>query len=155
MYSPYGADKEPILIEPGLSVHYPNRCVCMAERDCSFGGVINRGGIKIMRKIVSAAAVVGVCLAFTSAQAAEMNPKDKAVFDMLSPELQEKAKARLTDGNTVRGVLETMLLNEISKLFATNRIDAVDFEDGVAIVEKADGEVDTVYFTTATLMIKK
>ena len=107
-----------------------------------------------MLKVVSAA-FLGVFLAFTSAQAAEMSPRDKAVFDMLSPELQEKVKARLTDGNTVRGVLETMLLNEISTLFATNRIDAVDFEDGVAIVEKADGEVDTVYFTTATLMIKK
>jgi hypothetical protein len=107
-----------------------------------------------MRKFLSAA-VLGVCLAFTSAQAAEMNPRDKAVFDMLSPELQAQVKARLTDGNTVRGVLETMLLNEISQLFATNRIEAVDFEDGVAIVEKPDGNVDTVYFTTATLTIKE
>lgn len=107
-----------------------------------------------MRKVLSAA-VVGVCLAFTSAQAADMSPRDKAVFDMLSPELQETVKARLTDGNTVRDVLETMLLNEVSKLFATNRINAVDFEDGVAIVELPDGGVDTVYFTTATLVIKQ
>ena len=107
-----------------------------------------------MRKILSAA-IVGAFLAVGSAQAADMHERDKEVFDMLSPELQEQVKGRLTPGNTVRGVLETMLLNEISKLFATNRIEAVDFEDGVAIVELPDGDVDTVYFTTATLVIRK
>jgi hypothetical protein len=40
-------------------------------------------------------------------------------------------------------------------LFATNRILAVDFDEGVAIVERADGDVDTVYFDTTTLVIKK
>jgi hypothetical protein len=107
-----------------------------------------------MRKIVSII-VVAVALGLGSAQAAEMNARDKAVFDMLSPQLQEQVKSRLTGGNTVRGVLETMLLNDISKLFATNRILAIDFNEGVAIVERADGDIDTVYFDTTTLVIKK
>lgn len=107
-----------------------------------------------MRKIVSII-VVAVALGLGSAQAAEMTARDKAVFDILSPQLQEQVKSRLTGGNTVRGVLETMLLNDVSKLFATNRILAVDFNEGVAIVERADGDVDTVYFDTTTLVIKK
>jgi hypothetical protein len=110
-----------------------------------------------MRKIVSilSAAIIGVSLMCASAQAADMTPRDKAVFDTLTPQLQEKVKARLTDGNTVRGVLETMLLNEISELFATNRIQAVDFDEGVAIVERADGDIATVYFDVTTLAIKE
>jgi len=107
-----------------------------------------------MRNIVSII-VLAVFLGLGSAQAAEMTARDKAVFDMLSPQLQEQVKSRLTSGNTVRGVLETMLLNEISELFATNRILAVDFNEGVAIVDRADGDVDTVYFDTTTLVIKK
>jgi hypothetical protein len=107
-----------------------------------------------MRKILSAA-IIGIALMAGSAQAADMTPRDKAVFDMLSPQLQEKVKSRLTEGNTVRGVLETMLLNEISELFATNRIQAIDFDEGVAIVERANGEIDTVYFDVATLVIKE
>jgi hypothetical protein len=107
-----------------------------------------------MRTIVSMI-VVATFLGLASAQAAEMGATDKAVFDMLSPKLQEQVKARLTDKNTVRGVLETMLLNEISDEFATNRIQAVDFDEGVAIVELPDGNVDTVFFKTDTLDIKK
>jgi hypothetical protein len=107
-----------------------------------------------MRNIVSII-VLAVFLGLGGAHAAEMTARDKAVFDMLSPQLQEQLKSRLTGGNTVRGVLETMLLNEISELFATNRILAVDFNKGVAIVERADGDVDTVYFDTTTLVIKK
>jgi hypothetical protein len=107
-----------------------------------------------MRKIVSII-VLAVFLGLGAAHAAEMTARDKAVFGMLSPPLQEQVKSRLTGGNTVRGVLETMLLNKISELFATNRIQAVDFDKGVAIVERADGNVDTVFFDTATLIIKR
>ncbi len=107
-----------------------------------------------MRNIASII-VLAVFLGLGYAQAAEMTAQDKAVFDTLSPQLQEQVKSQLTGGNTVRGVLETMLLNEISELFATNRILAVDFNEGVAIVERADGDVDTVYFDTTTLVIKK
>ncbi len=107
-----------------------------------------------MRKIGSVI-VLAALLAVGSVQAAEMSAKDKAVLDMLSPQLQEEVKSRLGGGNTVRGVLETMLLNAISELASTNRIQAVDFEEGVAIVERADGEIDTVYFERTTLVIKQ
>lgn len=99
--------------------------------------------------------VLAALLAFSSAQAAGMAAKDKAIFDQLSPPLQQEVKSRLKDGNTVRGVLETMLLNAISELFAANRIQAVDFDEGVAIVELPDGDVDTVFFETASLTIKE
>lgn len=106
-----------------------------------------------MRSLL-AATILGVSLTFAAAQAAEMTPKDKAVFEQLTPDLQKQVKARLNDGNTVRGVLETMLLNEISLIEATNRIQAVDFDEGVAIVELPDGDVDTFYFDTTTLVLK-
>ncbi len=99
--------------------------------------------------------VLAALFAFGSVQAAEMSARDEAVLDMPSPQLQEEVKSRLTGGNTVRGVLETMLLNAVSELFAANRVQAVDFDEGVAIVERADGEIDTVYFETTTLVIKQ
>lgn len=99
--------------------------------------------------------VLAVLIAFSSAQAAEMSARDKAVFDQLTPQLQQEVKSRLKDGNTVRGVLETMLLNAISELFATNRIQAVDFDEGVAIVELPNGDVESVFFETDSLKIKE
>jgi len=98
--------------------------------------------------------VLASLLCFGVAGAAEMGPRDQAVYDELTPQLQKEVKSRLTGGNTVRGVLETILLNKISNLFATNRIQAVDFEEGVAIVERADGNLETVYFSSTTLEIK-
>ena len=63
-------------------------------------------------------------------------------------------EARITGGQTVRGILETMLLNNISQLFATNRVVAVDFDKGVAVVEGTNGQVKAFSFDVATLVIK-
>ena len=72
----------------------------------------------------------------------------------LTPQLRGQIEARITGGQTVRGILETTLLNNISQLFATNRVVAVDFDKGVAVVEGTNGQVKAFNFDVATLVIK-
>jgi len=101
-----------------------------------------------------AAALAVMLLASGGAFAKGPTAFEKAELAQLSPQLRSQVKARLTDGQTVRGILETMLLNNISLLFAANRIVAVDFDKGVAVVAGANGEVKTFNFDVATLVIK-
>jgi len=107
-----------------------------------------------MRRILASIGVATL-LGIGSAQAAQMSAQDRALLDSLSPSLQAEVKARATDGNTVQGVLETMLLNNIVKAMATRRIQMVDFDKGVAMVEGEDGKVTLVYFERATLLIRQ
>jgi hypothetical protein len=60
----------------------------------------------------------------------------------------------MTGGQTVRGILETMPLNNVSALFATNRIVAADFEKGVVVVDGTNGQVRPFEFDVTTLAIK-
>jgi hypothetical protein len=79
---------------------------------------------------------------------------EKAELAQLTPQLRAQVEARMTNGQTVRGILETMLLNNISALFAVSAVKAVDFEKGVAIVEAKDGSLKVVPFDVTTLVIK-
>jgi hypothetical protein len=47
-----------------------------------------------------------------------------------------------------------MLLNNVSALFAAQRVEAVDFEKGVLVVTMADGSLKLVPFDVTTLVIK-
>jgi hypothetical protein len=89
-----------------------------------------------------------------SALAADKAVLEQAELAQLSPELREQVKARMTNGQTVRGILETMLLNNISALFAANRVTAVDFQKGIVVFENKDGTLKAIPFDTATLVIK-
>jgi hypothetical protein len=47
-----------------------------------------------------------------------------------------------------------MLLNNISQLFAANRVVAIDFDKGVAVVEGTNGQAKAFNFDVATLVVK-
>ncbi|HKD74115.1 MAG TPA: hypothetical protein VKB76_01415 [Ktedonobacterales bacterium] len=79
---------------------------------------------------------------------------EKAELAQLTPQLRAQVRARLTKGETVRGILETMLLNNISQLFAVGAVKAVDFEKGIAVVATPNGEVKIVPFEVSTLVVK-
>jgi hypothetical protein len=108
----------------------------------------------ISRYAKTGAALAVMLLASGAAFAYDATALEKAELAQLTPQLRSQIEARITGGQTVRGILETMLLNNISQLFATNRVVAVDFDKGVAVVEGTNGQVKAFSFDVATLVIK-
>ena len=102
--------------------------------------------------IALAAAVV---LAPCAVSAAQPTAFEKAELAQLAPGLRADVKARLIPGQTVRGILETMLLNQISQLFAGGRMTAVDFEKGIAVWQGPNGDIKVLPFDIATLQLRK
>ena len=98
-----------------------------------------------MRTIVGCSIPMGVLavilLASGATLADDATPFEKAELAQLTPQLRSQVEARMTGGQTARGILETMLLNNISLLFTANRIVAVDFDKGVVVAAGANGEV--------------
>jgi hypothetical protein len=54
----------------------------------------------------------------------------------------------------VTEILQTILLNSIKLKQPANRIVALDFSRGVAVIETADGKIMPVRFDTTTLAIQ-
>jgi len=106
----------------------------------------------ISKQAMAAAALAGTLLASGGAFAYDATPFEKAELAQLTPQLRYQVEARMTTGRTVRGILETIRLNNISQLFAANRVVAIDFDKGV--VAGANGEVKAFNFDVATLVIK-
>jgi hypothetical protein len=90
-----------------------------------------------------------------SAVAASLTAIEQAEISMLSPALQGEVKTRMaTGGQTVSEILDTMLLNSVSKVFASGRVIAADFNKGVVVTQGANGEMRSFNFDTATLITK-
>jgi multidrug efflux pump subunit AcrA (membrane-fusion protein) len=87
-------------------------------------------------------------------QAAEITPMEKAELSQLTPQLRSKVEARLVSGQTVHGVLEAMLLNDVSQDFASGQVVATDFQRGDIVVQNTAGQVKVFPFDVATLTIK-
>lgn len=101
------------------------------------------------------ALTLAIMLAPALVSAAEFTAFEKAELSQLTPDLRQQMEARLTQGQTVRGILETMLLNQISLLFAGGKVTAVDFEKGVAVWQGPNGDLRIVPFDVATLQLRK
>ena len=82
------------------------------------------------------AALAVMLLASGAAFAYDATALEKVELAQLTPQLRSQIEARITGGQTVRGILETMLLNNISQLFATNRVVAVDSEVGTVVAQQ-------------------
>jgi hypothetical protein len=80
---------------------------------------------------------------------------EKAELAQLSPAKQKEVLARATGGNTIHGVIETMLLNQISDDFATGQVVGVDFTEAVLVVKNKKGQTRAYEFDTATLILKR
>jgi hypothetical protein len=90
----------------------------------------------------------------TAAAAAPPTSLEKAELSMLSPAKQKEVLARATGGNTVDGVIETMLLNQISDEFAQGNVVAVDFDDTTMVVRGPKGDVRVYEIDTFNLVLK-
>jgi hypothetical protein len=87
-------------------------------------------------------------------QAAEITPVEKAELSQLSLQLRSQVEARLVNGQTVHGVLEAMLLNDVSQDFASGQVVATDFQRGDIVVQNTAGQFKAFPFDVATLTIK-
>ena len=66
----------------------------------------------------------------------------------------QQAGAEVQSRMTVYEILQTELLNSIKAKHPTSRIEALDFNRGIAVVQLANGGMQTVSFDTTTLAIK-
>lgn len=123
------------------------------------------------RSILSLTAlVVGVVLLDPAPSAAQGTPtaerqaltsaglteaQARAELNYLSPAVRAQVEQRATGGNTVRGVMETMLLNNVSQLFAAQKVLAVDFIKGIVVFEGPGGQVRSYPFDATVLEVKR
>ena len=105
------------------------------------------------KALFAAVLAVSVCLV-PAAYAQVATTLEQAELAGLSAEKRAEVQARAVNGNTVYEVLTTMLLNGIKVKHPASRIVALDFNRGIAVVQLADGKMDSVNFDTTTLAIK-
>ena len=99
--------------------------------------------------------LAGSFAAAGTAYAFEATPMERAELQQLNPQLRQTVESRMVGGQSVHGILETMLLNNVSKDFATRKVVATDFQRGDLVVEGTNGEIRVFPFDTETLVIRK
>ena len=102
-----------------------------------------------------AALMAGSPPAYAQASATFQTALGNAELAELSPDKRAEVEARMKQpGQTVSEILQTILLNSIKLKYPANRIVALDFGRGIAIVELPSKEILTIAFDTRTLAIK-
>lgn len=89
------------------------------------------------------ALVAGSAAAQSSAGSREFQ---RAELAEVSPAIRAEVERRATGGNTIRGVLETMLLNEISARWPGSRLVAMDMGRGVGVFALPDNSLKAATF---------
>ena len=108
-----------------------------------------------IQKSIVALTFSGAIVASGSAKAANRTPLEQAEINMLTPALQAEVKSRMAvGGQKVSEILDTMLLNSVSKVFASGRVVAADFNNGVVVTQGANGQMRAFNFDPATLVTK-
>ena len=110
--------------------------------------------MKSHRTIAALAACGAVALIGAAAAHAAPTAVERAEFAGLSPQLQAQVKARAVGGNSVTEVLQVMLLNNIKIKHEASQIVAMDWNNGVAVVQLPSGGMAAVHFDPRTLQIK-
>ena len=105
--------------------------------------------------IMSACFAAGIFCLAGPAYSAEPTSIEKAELAQLSPATRSQVEARLVSGQTVRGVLETILLNNVSQDYASGKVVATDFQRGDMVEESKSGQIKVFPFNIITLEIKK
>jgi hypothetical protein len=108
----------------------------------------------VLKIALPAAALMAAVLVTPGALHAQSSTAlDQAVLAELNPDKRVEVQSRATGSNTVREVLETTLLNRIKLRYPANRILALDFGRGAAVVETPDNQMRLVNFDRKTLAI--
>ncbi|MGL4541194.1 MAG: hypothetical protein ACRCUI_01635 [Polymorphobacter sp.] len=102
---------------------------------------------------VSAIALAAILVVATPVAARTPTAIEKAELAMLSPAKQKEVLARATGGNTVSGVIETMLLNQLSADWANGDAISIDFVQEVLVVRNSKGQLRDYEFDSVTLTV--
>jgi len=105
---------------------------------------------KLAISALAAAASLGIA---SAAIAKTPTAVEKAELSMLSPAKQKEVLARAVGGNTVSGVIETMLLNQLSADWASGDAISIDFIQDVFVVRNKKGQLQDYVFDAATLTV--
>jgi predicted cobalt transporter CbtA len=106
------------------------------------------------RRALGLASFLAIATLPALAMAADIPRIDAAELAQLSPPVAAQVKAQAIGGNTIGGVMETMLLNSMPASLSAKRMVAVDFRKAVVVFETNDGTLKSVPFDTATLKVK-
>jgi hypothetical protein len=106
------------------------------------------------RRVLAIASAAVVAASTLPAFAASYTKFEEAELAQLDPKVRSEVEARITNGQTVRGVMETMLLNSISAKFQAQRVEAIDWEKSIAVVQMPGGELKSVPFDSKSLTVK-
>jgi hypothetical protein len=107
------------------------------------------------KAIVASVIVAAVMTSSGRAKAANPTPIEQAEIAQLSPTPQAEVKARMAGGGQkISEILDTMLLNSVSKIFASGRVIAADFHRGVVVTEGINGPLRWFNSDVATLVTK-
>lgn len=109
---------------------------------------------KHLRNVTALVALLASMTLPTVSHALEASALEKAELGQLNPDLRAQVEARMVNGQTVRGILEMMLLNNISLLSASNMVVAIDFDKGISVVERTNGQVRAFPFDVTMLVVK-
>jgi hypothetical protein len=108
-----------------------------------------------IQKSIIALTFAAAIVASGSVKAANPTPLEQAEINMLTPVLQAEVKSRMAaGGQKVSEILDTMLLNSVSKVFASGRVVAADFNNGVVVTQGTNGQMRAFNFDPATLVTK-
>jgi len=108
------------------------------------------------KSAASLAVAFGAMLVMSSAVLAQVATTiEQAELAGLNPEKRAEVEQRMKQpGQKIHEILQTMLLNNIKAKFPANRIVALDFARGIAVVELPNGQMRSVNFDTTTLAVK-
>lgn len=107
-----------------------------------------------MRRIIATAITV-LALVGTAEAAQQLSKQDQQILSQLSPQTRKEVLSRLTPGETVKGIVETMVLNRLSLLEAEGRIVEVDVIQGVATVQYPNGTTKKVPFKIEEIIVRE
>jgi hypothetical protein len=122
----------------------------MAGTDARAGSIA--GEEPVMHPSLTRVAVVGAVLAAAAPALAQTSMGSRefqqAELSEVSPTIRAEVEKRVAaaPGNTIRGVLETMLLNEIQARWPASRLVAVDMGRGVAVIAMPDNALKAISF---------
>lgn len=106
-----------------------------------------------MRILITAVLFLLLAVPMAADAGMHMSANDKRILNSLTPEARKEVLSRLTPGETVQGIVEVMVLNNLSRLYEQGRLQVNVIEE-VATVTYPDGRKETVKFDIDEIVIK-
>ena len=98
----------------------------------------------------------GVAMAMGLAAGAAAQPArefERAELGYLNADVRAEVERRATGGNTPRGVLETMMLNNLQLRLPATEVLGLDFMKSLVVYRAPDGALRTARFNPSTLAV--